>query len=109
MKPTLTIILLFLFGIFSSIAQNSISGKITDETKTSLPYANIILHEKGSKENPKGVISDDNGNYYFENIKNGNYYIVISMLGFKTKKNNTFLLSTNQTFNFILKLSLIHI
>jgi hypothetical protein len=103
MKLTLTIILLFFFGTFSSTAQNSISGKITDETKTSLPFANIILYEKGNTENPKGVISDDNGNYYFENIKNGNYYIAISMLGFKTKKNDAFLLSTNQIFNFILK------
>ena len=103
MKLTLTIILLFLFGIFSSIAQNSISGKITDETKTSLPFANIILYEKGNIKNPKGVISDDLGDYHFENIKNGNYYIVISMLGFKTKNNDAFLLSTNQTFNFILK------
>ncbi len=103
MKLTLTIILLFFFGTFSSTAQNTISGKITDETKTSLPFANIILYEKGSTENPKGVISDDHGDYYFENIKNGNYYIAISMLGFETKKNDAFLLSTNQTFNFILK------
>ena len=103
MKPTLTIILLFFFGTFSSIAQNTISGKITDETKTSLPFANVILYEKGSTENPKGVISNDNGNYHFENIKNGNYYIVISMLGFETKKNEAFLVATNQIFNFILK------
>ena len=103
MKPTLTIILLFFFGTFSSTAQNTISGKITDETKTSLPFANVILYEKGSTENPKGVISDDNGNYHFENIKNGNYYIVISMLGFETKKNEPFLVATNQIFNFILK------
>ena len=103
MKPTLTIILLFFSGTFSSTAQNTISGKITDETKTSLPFANVILYEKGSTENPKGVISDDNGNYHFENIKNGNYYIVISMLGFETKKNEPFLVATNQIFNFILK------
>ena len=66
---TLTIILLFLFGIFSSIAQNSISGKITDETKTSLPFANIILYEKGNIKNPKGVISDDLGDYHFAKSK----------------------------------------
>ncbi|MDC1465671.1 hypothetical protein N8387_08320 [Polaribacter sp.] len=46
MQPTLTIILLFFFGTFSSIAQNTISGKITDEAKTSLPFANVILYEK---------------------------------------------------------------
>jgi hypothetical protein len=103
MKPRLTIILLFFFGTFLSTAQNTISGKITDATKTSLPFANVILYEKGSTENPKGVISDDHGNYYFENIKNGNYYIVISMLGFKTKKNKAFLVASNQKFNFILK------
>jgi hypothetical protein len=60
MKPTLTIILLFFFGTFSSTAQNTFFGKITDETKTSLHFANVILYEKGSTENPKGVIADDN-------------------------------------------------
>jgi hypothetical protein len=103
MKPTLTIILLFFFGTFSSTAQNTISGKITDETKTSLPFANVILYEKGSTENPKGAISDDNGNYHFENIKNGNYYIVISMLGFETKKIKEFELKSNTVFNITLK------
>lgn len=103
MKLTLTITLLFFLGFFSSIAQNTISGKIIDEAEESLPFANILLYEKGNKENPKGVISDDKGTYRFENIKNGIYIIEVSMLGFKTQKIKEFELLSNKTFNFTLK------
>ena len=103
MKLKFTITLLFFFGIFSSIAQNTISGKIIDENNQSLPFANILLYEKGNNGNPKGTVSNDNGIYLFENIKNGTYYIEVSMLGFKTEKIKEFNLSSNKTFNFTLK------
>lgn len=99
----LTTIILFFFGCLSAIAQHSVSGKITDEHNQTIPFANIILHQKDTKKTPKGVVSDDDGNYIFENISDGKYQIEVSVLGFKIKKSEVFLLSANKTFNFTLK------
>ena len=93
-----TTTLLLIFTISFGFAQNSIKGKIVDTQNESLPYANVILYKIGEESNPKGTVSDENGNYRFENISSANYKIEVSMLGFETKKINQFLL-----------LSLIHI
>ncbi|WP_299835119.1 outer membrane beta-barrel protein [uncultured Tenacibaculum sp.] len=97
-------LLFFLFiGLYNLSAQFSINGKITDKQNQSLPFANVILlnNEKGSL--PKGVVSDDNGNYSFQNIAKGTYRIEISMLGFKTKTLKAFELNSNKTFDFTLE------
>jgi hypothetical protein len=103
MKPTITTVLLLFLGLFSAAAQNTISGKIVDEQNQPLPFANIILHEIGSKKDPKGVITDDKGEYKIENISSGKYKIEISMLGFETQNIKEFELNTNKTVNITLK------
>ena len=103
MKFTTTLIFIFFFGCVAGFSQHSIGGKIVDEQNEALPFANIILKEKGNDKTPKGAVSDDNGNYTFENISDGTYQIEVSMLGFETKKPKEFQLSTSKTFNFTLK------
>lgn len=98
-----TTLLLFFFGCTFLVAQHSISGKITAENNESIPFANVILHQKKSTKNPKGTVSKDNGQFNFENISEGVYYIEISVLGFKIKKSNEFNLSANKTIDFVLK------
>jgi len=95
--------ILFLSGLFSVTAQHSIRGKITDKTENPIPFANVIIQEKDSKTNPKGVISDDDGVYVFENIKEGTYQIEISVLGFESKKSKEFELSADMVFDFNLE------
>jgi len=98
---TTTLILLFAFNF--GFSQNSIKGKIVDAQNQTLPYANIVLYKIGEEKNPKGTVSDDNGNYKFENIAAGNYKIEISMLGFETQKINQFQLNEDKIFNITLK------
>ena len=93
---------IFLLALFSATAQHNINGQITDHTQNPLPFAYIILFEKGSEDLPKGVISDDKGAYSFEQITNGIYHIEVSMLGFKLNTSDSFTLSKNAVFNFIL-------
>jgi len=90
-------------GLLSVTAQHKICGQITDNTQTPLPFAYIILYEKGSEDLPRGVISDDKGIYSFEQIANGIYHIEVSMLGFKVSRSDTFTLLTNAMFNFTLE------
>ena len=94
---------IFLLGLSSATDQHNINGQITDHTQNPLPFAYIILYEKGSEDLPKGVISDDKGAYSFEQIANGIYHIEVSMLGFKLNISDTFYLSKNAIFNFMLE------
>ena len=71
MRLLTTAVLLFTF--LSAFAQHSIKGKITDSENVALPYANIILYKVGSDADPKGTVSNDKGEYSFENIASGNY------------------------------------
>ncbi|MCL7752132.1 outer membrane beta-barrel protein [Polaribacter sp. Z022] len=102
MKPTITTILILFLGLISISAQNSISGKIIDEQNNPLPFANIILLEIGENKTPKGLVSNDKGEFKFENVTSGKYKIEISMLGFKTQKIKEFTLKSNKTLNITL-------
>ncbi|TYA74214.1 outer membrane beta-barrel protein [Seonamhaeicola marinus] len=77
-------VLLLVFATGQS--QNSISGKILDENKEPLPYANVLLYTEETKESPQGVISNDEGTYLFEDIQKGNYIIEVISLGYKNEK-----------------------
>ncbi|MFK8059889.1 MAG: TonB-dependent receptor [Polaribacter sp.] len=103
MKYFTTNLFILFFGILSTFSQHKINGKIVDEENQPLPFANIILYEIGSKENPKGTVSNDNGRYSFDKVASGKYKIEISMLGFETQKIKEFELNSNKIFNITLK------
>jgi len=96
-----SVLLIFVFS--PSIAQYTISGKVTDNSKIPLPFANITLHQIGNEELLKGVVSDDQGNYLFEDIEKGTYEIEVSVLGFESEKTEVFELNENKTFAFVLE------
>lgn len=98
--------LLSYFFIFFSVIltfSQSIMGTINDESNQPLEFANVVLYNTNSKEFITGVISNNDGNYTFENIPNGKYYIEVSTLGFETKTSDFFELLSNKTLDFILK------
>jgi len=103
MKSTTLLILFFFVSLNFCHAQHTITGKINDEQNQSLPFANIILHKKGESSIIKGVVSDDKGNYIFEKVITGSYYIEVSMLGFETKKSEEFKLTEDKNIHFQLK------
>ena len=63
------------------ILQNTVKGKVVDETGTALPGVNII--EKGTA---KGTISDFDGNYEIDVDENAT--LVFSYIGFGTVEEN---------------------
>lgn len=70
--------ILFFTLLFTTIifGQTKVGGKVVDEMNEPIAYANVVL--KGSKD---GVITDDNGNFYFES--EGNYDIlIVSFVGY---------------------------
>ena len=64
-----------LFISLFTFSQNTIKGKVTANNEI-LAYANIYI-----KELNKGVETNENGLYKFENIPNGSYTIIASYVG----------------------------
>jgi len=95
--------LLFFLSITTVMGQYTINRKITDDQNNALPFTNVVLYKLGDENNPKGKISDADGNYAFKNISEGAYTISVSMIGFSTQKTKEFLLNSHKTFNFTIK------
>ena len=103
MIKTFIINIFLVLAVSSAMAQNSISGIVKDKNKMPIPFANIILLQKGNESYVKGAVSDDNGVYFFEEIAEGTYQIEVSVLGFKIKKTEAFELVENIVFDFTLE------
>ena len=106
MKIKFIIIVFLLVKASLSFSQNKISGKIIEQSKEALPFANIILYQLENKKTLTGTTSDDNGLYNLKNVSNGSYWLEVSVLGFETKKSEPFVLSEDNNqieLNFILK------
>ncbi|MBJ6366981.1 TonB-dependent receptor [Snuella sedimenti] len=95
-----TSILLFLTLSMVGFSQNgTITGTIKDNSQSALLGVNISL-----KNTAKGAQTNENGYFKITNIKQGNYILVISYLGFKTKT-----LQINISNNESLNLKTIHL
>ena len=88
-----TIILLLIFISISTAQTNvTLSGIIKDKnTKSILPYVNVVL--KTEKENTfvSGTISNEEGRFLLTKVKSGNYTLEISFIGYSTKKQSLFI------------------
>ena len=73
-------VLFFLFLSAVIVGQTKVGGKVTDEFGDPIAFANVIF--KNSKE---GVITDENGNFYFESKENYST-LVVSYIGFEKKE-----------------------
>ena len=80
MKNTFTFMGLLFMGLSSVLGQtNSISGKITSNGEV-LPFANLYL-----ANTTLGTASNEEGIFKLKNIPNGNFTLVSSAIGFKSK------------------------
>ncbi len=78
---TLLIFLIPLLYTSKTFAQGTLLGHIVDEKKNPLTGANVLL-----KDVNKAQISDQSGKFIFRNLKQGNYLIEISFIGYETKQ-----------------------
>ncbi|WP_298781297.1 TonB-dependent receptor [uncultured Polaribacter sp.] len=73
--------ILILFLLISSFSfSQTITGKITSKNGDALLYVNIYL-----KKTKIGTSSNEEGFYEIQNIPKGNYNLIISSIGYKTK------------------------
>ena len=97
-RSYLIAILVFIAQI--AYSQNSIKGLVQDDAGAPLPFANILLLKASDSTLVKGTITEDNGQFSFEGISQGQYIVSVSLMGFKPTYSN--LLSINGSSKIIL-------
>jgi len=86
LKNSIYLLLLILSSSFAIAQQNiEVIGKLVEEeTSQTIPYATIVIKDKSTNKNIRGVITDDSGNFIITTTK-PNFYVEISFMGFETK------------------------
>src|SRR5579863_4350597 len=82
-----------------------IRGTTRDPANLALPQTLVTLHNV-DENTSRSVLSDDNANFLFENLKPGNYSLVASKEGFSTSPTTTLELVARQSARVDLALSL---
>jgi len=75
----LMLCLFFLSNNLFAQNQNTISGKVLDDSGVTIPGANVTIKETG-----KSTVTDENGGYLFSNIEAGTYTVIATNVGYKT-------------------------
>jgi len=88
MRFSVILLITLLTTTFSSEA-GIVKGTVTNETGEPLPYANVYV-----KSTTYGVATDLNGRYFIE-LKNGNYTLVFSYMGYKTTEHQIVISAQN--------------
>ncbi|MGZ3838503.1 MAG: TonB-dependent receptor domain-containing protein [Flavisolibacter sp.] len=85
MRQVFTLCFLILLMTFQALAQNSsrISGTVRDEQGKALPAATASLLKAKDSSLVKVAISDKEGRYEFENIREGRYILSVSSVGYR--------------------------
>ncbi|HFC00305.1 MAG TPA: hypothetical protein ENJ53_05825 [Phaeodactylibacter sp.] len=103
MKKSIQLFALFFLFANTLFSQNNISGKITDGNG-GIYFATVALFNSADSTIAQAESTDENGLFKIEKIKDGKYYLEVSMLGYDTHKSNeiTFPKSNGKTFDILL-------
>lgn len=94
MRKTLPLLIFTL--LYIKAFAGKISGVVTDDKGSILPYASILV-----KENSKGTTSNQEGKYFLE-LKPGNYTIVLQYVGFARQEKKVHVTDDAMELNFTL-------
>lgn len=83
-------LLILIFFYNNTIAQTTIEGKVETEDAGTIPFVNVLLLKSSDSTLVKGVITNDEGRYSFNNIENGTYLIASSMVGYTQSYSSPF-------------------
>ncbi|MBK7871002.1 MAG: TonB-dependent receptor [Saprospiraceae bacterium] len=82
----------------NSFAQTgtSIFGRLQTSDGAPAAFANVLLMRSADSTMVKGTLTDSIGNYEFNRIIPGNYFVKASLIGMGTTATSTFVLNENQ-------------
>jgi hypothetical protein len=90
----------FVLSVSCAFAQTStsptgkIAGAILDEKSTPFPFVNVLLLHAKDSTLAKGFASDENGKFLFEQVAEGQYLTLISMVGYQKEYSHVFKVGT---------------
>src|SRR6516225_3196733 len=71
-------------------AQSTIHGKVVNSKNEAAVNATVMLLHSKDSSLIKAMVSDNNGAYVFNNVKNGSYLIASNFLGYKQAYSDIF-------------------
>lgn len=75
---------LVLYSSFQAYSQNSVKGIVQDQDRNPVVFANVVLlNSSDSTTVYKGAVSNEAGEYLFENIAPNTYVLSISFVGYE--------------------------
>ncbi|RNL51428.1 outer membrane beta-barrel family protein [Pedobacter jejuensis] len=96
MKTLFTLIAcLLVCGVSFAQKFNKLSGKVVDEKGLGLPFAVVRILNSPDTTVVKSGAANVNGEFIFEDLKQGNYQMQVSMIGYKIKKTAVFNLNAD--------------
>lgn len=90
--------LLFLLSTAPIHSQTKISGRVVDESGEPLPGANVFI-----KDSYDGISSKEDGTFSFLTEEDGDAFLVVSFVGYKTKEESILLEGKNIDIEIILE------
>ena len=78
---TILLSVVALFATISTLSAQKIKGTVANADGSAAGFATVMLYNTADSALVKGAITDDNGQYEFEQIPSGHYFINVQLLG----------------------------
>ncbi|MDX8573269.1 TonB-dependent receptor [Elizabethkingia sp. HX QKY] len=88
--------LVFINSSFAQVASVTISGIVTNKSKTVLPYTTVTLKTAKEKKFVSGTITNEEGRFSITGIKPDNYYLETSVSGYSPYTQSVFIGSLSE-------------
>ncbi|MCP1252390.1 TonB-dependent receptor [Elizabethkingia sp. S0634] len=88
--------LVFINSLFAQVASVTISGIVTNKSKTVLPYTTVTLKTAKEKKFVSGTITNEEGRFSITGIKPDNYYLETSVSGYSPYIQSVFIGSLSE-------------
>lgn len=94
-----TLILCFLIPVVSFATKvfngGTVKGVLLDNTQNPLPFSTVMLNNASDSSLYKGEITNEKGEFLFENVKEGSFFVQIQVIGYKKITTKTLTVSTD--------------
>lgn len=74
---------IFCLSFSTSLDAQSLTGRIINENQEALPYINVAIYQTKDSVLIGGTISDESGRFSISNIKQGDYWMRASAIGYQ--------------------------
>lgn len=98
MKKLLFAFCLAYINLLTFAQQNRVIGIVKDENNNSIAYAGVTIFNKVDSTLIKGVLTEKDGSFEINGIKNGNYFIKIFFLGYEDWYSEPFEMTASNSF-----------